>query len=1457
MSEEGGGKIRNKKVANQTKPYERRKSFLGKVTDTVKELISPSWLSDLVNSVKKPSPQKDEQPIPPAQEPQYMSSLQSHQQHNRIQSKDGYPPKFVPLTRNGIANLSPRASLPLAPSIPSHQSLQPQPTSTFSTKKSNIESPRTGDVSMKSQVQSNTFLQDSKPVNGNRNFLSDCTSGRDRLQSDSSAGPGDVISEPSHTQVNPADISSACNHSESIDNEELEDTLPPSVNRLNKSTTWTEGFTARKQKFTDRYKPGFDISLFGAPLQNNSLLGESSHESSFYPGKTTYGGASAQSKRRLNVTGPYQTSFPVHQKMKVRPTTSKSAVTSSSAQKILESLEKMSTPLSEAKKIPIDDTVMRLNSSFNPANYKPARHSIGSSYLNTRRELQKSQSGPPTGKLSTPVPVSISRNYQQVTLPQPSKSFLSEKSSTSSCQPTSQEHEKASSTTSGGGKLKSKKFQQHLPGRRSAEDEADEVEIPNLRTDFTLPIIGTPQFDFGTSQPTKSAKPIEKIAEKTNLEFKFSTPIQKTPTKQLDKVPSAKKDFTFSSPLSMNTEGNIKPKSVTFDIEQMKNKEPPAAFSPAFKFGSPKGLETKFSSNLGASPVLPKPSAGVPTLATELKSGSVMDFLNKSEEKGFNFNTGSMSTKSPEKTNTTSFKSASELKQGGLMNILGSDNFKSSSSFDGSFEPAKELKKGSVMDILGKSSTTEPSNEPSLSSMFKAPEGSWTCDTCMIQNKSGDTKCVACQSKKPGATATPAPSNEQSLSSMFKAPEGSWTCDICMIQNKSGDTKCVACQSKKPGATAPATSPVKESLAAKFKKPTGNWDCDTCLVPNVEAATKCIACETPRPGLQPSSITNATGLKIGGVLVTDSAGSVGKGGFKFGNADQGGFVFGSASKDSSTDNKTASSSGTGPAFSFGLPVMSSKTSTSETTKKTDVTGGFKFGSLGSAGDIKVGAADSTPNASPSTGFKFGSLPTSKNAADSMQNAAPSTGFKFGSLPTSKSDSVTGGFQMPSVKSSPVGGLIQEKTESSSTFKSLFGVDKSEITSAPKADSTSGNVSNGSFSMPVTSSSVGGFTFEAPKKAATFSAGPDFSKLSEETSKPSPVFSVPLSDSTAAAPSLKRSHNEENGPSDAKRSSLMFSSGTMAEPSNISVFGSPASTPATKPSLFQVPTAPTSSTASTGGFSFGMGGNSSTSGSLGTSTLGATTTNASGLKFSAETNKSAVLNFGAGSNTAATTTPVFGASTNNIEAKTSAPSMPFTFAAQSSVPATQALPTVFGSAQETTPAFGANTTGFSSGGSMFGSSNITPSFGASGAVPPSGFGAAGTGFSTTSSGTTPAFGAATTTTNAASTGGFSFGNSTQQSFNFGGAPSSAPANNGVFQFGAKPDGNSAAATPANTGFNAATPANTGFNFNASSSFNFGQTAQPPMPGGTGSFNIGSSNDAGSGRKIKKAIRKIRR
>ena len=103
---------------------------------------------------------------------------------------------------------------------------------------------------------------------------------------------------------------------------------------------------------------------------------------------------------------------------------------------------------------------------------------------------------------------------------------------------------------------------------------------------------------------------------------------------------------------------------------------------------------------------------------------------------------------------------------------------------------------------------------------FKAAPGTWDCDTCLVQNKPEATKCVACETPKPGmgvmptlalpvttessVTVTASSSSTDTTVSLgfgdkFKKPKGSWECATCLVSNKAEDSKCVACQSEKPG----------------------------------------------------------------------------------------------------------------------------------------------------------------------------------------------------------------------------------------------------------------------------------------------------------------------------------------------------------------------------------------------------------------------------------------------------------------------------------------------------------------------------------------------------------------------------------------------------------------------------------------------------------------------------------
>ena len=193
--------------------------------------------------------------------------------------------------------------------------------------------------------------------------------------------------------------------------------------------------------------------------------------------------------------------------------------------------------------------------------------------------------------------------------------------------------------------------------------------------------------------------------------------------------------------------------------------------------------------------------------------------------------------------------------------------------------------------------TTSPvvHTRPAISSFSSSGTGfgeglkagsSWQCDTCLLQNKVTDNKCVACQatkllpkdSAKQTAAGTPSKSGKVTLSTpgtagfgdKFKPAVGTWDCDTCLVQNKPEAIKCVACETPKPGTgvkrvlTLPVASESAVTVAAssssctvttgalgfadKFKRPVGSWECPVCCVSNNAEDNKCVSCMSEKPG---------------------------------------------------------------------------------------------------------------------------------------------------------------------------------------------------------------------------------------------------------------------------------------------------------------------------------------------------------------------------------------------------------------------------------------------------------------------------------------------------------------------------------------------------------------------------------------------------------------------------------
>lgn len=282
-------------------------------------------------------------------------------------------------------------------------------------------------------------------------------------------------------------------------------------------------------------------------------------------------------------------------------------------------------------------------------------------------------------------------------------------------------------------------------------------------------------------------------------------------------------------------------------------------------------------------------------------------------------------------------------------------------------------------------------------------------------NDGSKTKCVACETPKPGMkpqvlSSKPVVNVDQDLMKKFAAPSDSWTCDACMIQNKSTDSTCVACQSPQPGAaktTAESTLPsfgissnaaLDSSLAAKFAPPAGSWTCDTCMLSNKSDDSACAACQTPKPGAK-SGIVKVTGSTFGGSQTFSSSPF----NFPVNNSLNSNFSsmpsikFGVGSSDVKTKGESTSP------YIFGSSGadQSSKNDSKQEESAAKLSTTFKFGSSSSQlSDTGVG--EPKKNAVP---IRFGSFPDNQNdkgeSNKTTQNSSvnkdnPSSGgFTFG------------------------------------------------------------------------------------------------------------------------------------------------------------------------------------------------------------------------------------------------------------------------------------------------------------------------------------------------------------------------------------------------------------------------------------------------------------------------------
>lgn len=1249
---------------------------------------------------------------------------------------------------------------------------------------------------------------------------------------------------------------------------------------------------------TNSKKPAFNLSAFGTlspSLGSSSFLKTSQlGDSPFYPGKTTYGGAAAAARQPKLQNTPYQ--VPFRRQMKAKQVNAEYyGVTSSTARRILQSLEKMSSPLADAKRIP--------SVISSPLNSPLDRRGIDTTTdFQAKREKVVCQY-PPVQRLMTPKPVSIAANRTAYFKPSLTPSGELKKTNQRIDKKHSTGYEKSmtpgqnregesgfsypnfsmsaangvsSGVGGGGGKIRRERTR-FVATKPAEVEEMEVLVLPNI----SLPITSSslPTFNFSSSVITTSLSSISPAQSLTNKVQMTSPNNTNSPM------------FRFSSPIVKSTETNVllPPSSIgfTFSVPVAKTVELSGSSTVSEPITSSAAQDiTAMNSTSCKKP--DEDSEGLFRPAKTLKEGSVLDVL---KNPGFTSPKADSLAAIPTTTSPVVYTrpAISSFSSSGIG--LG-ESLKAGSSWQcdscllqnkvtDSKCIACQATKLPLRDTAKQTGIGTPSKsgKPILSSSgtgfgdkFKPAVGTWDCDTCLVQNKPEAIKCVACETPKPGtgvkrvltlpvaseSAVTVAASSSSctvttgtlGFADKFAKPKRSWECPVCCVPNNPEDNKCVSCMSEKPGSSVPASSsstvPVSLSSGGclgldKFKKPEGSWDCEVCLVQNKADSTQCAACESARPG---------TKSEFKGFGTSSSSSNPASSSFKFGIpssssepsqtlpstgnfkfGDQGGFKIGMSSDSGSLKPMNEG-------FKFSKPVGDFKFGVSSEPKPEEVKKDSK-----NDNNFKFGLSSGLSNPASLAPFQFGMTNLGQQEKKEELPKASSTGFSFGTGVTNPTPAAANPVVTSENKSSFSFGTIETKSISVAPFPCKTSEAKKEEMLATKGGFPFGNMEP----APLPSASLFALGRTEEKQEPVTSTSLVFGKKADnEEPKCQPVFSFGNSEQTKDESSSKSTFSfsmakpSEKESEQPAKSTFAFGAQTSttadqggAKPvfSFLNNNSSNSSTPATSAGGSIFGSSTSSSSAPVGAFVFGQANNPVSSSAFGNPAESSTSQQS--LLFPQESKPATTSSSGT-----AVTPFVFGPGASSNNTATSG----FNFGA-TTTSSSSGCSFVFGtgpSAPSASPAFGANQTptfGQSQGASQpnppgFGSISSSAALFSAGSQPaPPTFG------TVSSSSQPPVFGqqsgqsAFGSGTAPNSSSVFQFGSSTTN-FNF---TNNNPS--GVFKFGANPSTPAAPAQPSGSG---------GFPFNQpSASFTVGSN---------GKNMFSSSGTSVSGRKIKTAVRR---
>ncbi|XP_076171189.1 uncharacterized protein LOC143148596 isoform X2 [Ptiloglossa arizonensis] len=1279
--------------SHNTKPYDANNSFVKKVATKVTDLIPQrSWISKWFNS------SQNEDVLDDSENPEEVESEEEIQKP---------PPSKRPCIRMDVTHppgtflIQPRAKAPFNKASSSKQqySIHNEMSEDFS--EPAMAGPSRMSHLISSTPATQTDIRNIVPQRSDLNSIAaptnnGTTNGMDdnSESSESTSGCSSLIPQTNRQEA-PSNVSynTPFTNRKKFNNDKLT-------------------FNSNRDSLSSR-RPSFNASVMTNTPDRASPL-----SSPFYSGNITFGGANAaglykQSRNLFNSSNEIQLKVPRRTSVEVKPSNTAgvdSSGMSQTAKKILEALEHFSSPITDAKKIPLK---MINNTSMSK---KRTKVEISPTIKVGLRHL--------TRELTVPTVPDILKLRRRQKLQDTTVAARKMVSARSEPPPPQEYHFRiqADEDSKRPGKLKVK---------TTNLDEEDTVEPVNLPS-IPLPISSLPNFNF---MPPVNSKTVDKSCMDKEETFTFASPIKVTNvTKNLKSI----NNFTFSSPITAGKQ----------PIDNSNNTSSPLKKIGAKPTTSSNSVVPTVTENFiwSTSSTAPKPKekaknsdSPVPTTSNELNSGSVMDVLgsksNKTEpEKSSEIkaqlysnknstnnkvNTVTLDTNKNDITKITNSKSDVQQDTSNVWEcseclIKNSSSEMQCISCKTAKQSPNDNKTCELLSTSNNINESKPTTNDTFGAQFKISSTQWECTSCYIRNKQSSNKCVACNALKPDSkheTESAATKLPNSDLQNIKSLEGSWECSDCTLKNSANSTTCSCCNTSKPSllkvnskedksitddistvtnqktntlinTSLNNSSVSKSETMDKFKPSKDTWECPCCMVRNIISVDSCSCCNTAKPNIGSATKTSLP-------LIPNGFGDKFKKPEGAWNCDTcmlqndtkvnecvacGALKSGSKKLDSSTTNINCNLP-----FSFGIPPCD------EGLK-------FKFG-IDKADQQKT----DTDTVTPMNSFKFGESQQSsqigqftfgiqkeekKTSSETLEpeNCAPSTvGSCFGLQVNSKTNEKTElkqdseevekkstssfSFGMPKTENETVENDKQSVT-TASTF--TFGVPKSETKQSDMEKEKQGSL----LGNPMTEVSKPNTKTTESSTVTNSSTLTSITQSSSQELKPTAIFTFSVPDSIVAVSSSAPVSVITSLPSSTQYS-FTFPETKLAQTTPLPTFG-------------QIPT---SASASTPSSTFTFGENKTKERTSATKTFGTLANGSSGSSiFSNISNAPSLFGTSDAKTTGAFSTeenkqPTFGVNTS----KPSAFAMPETKV--STFGSIENKPSIFGSSDAKIPVFG--------------------------------------------------------------------------------------------------------------------------------------------------------------------------